>query len=330
MTANPGPFEQDLDKNPANYAPLTPLSFIERAAYVYPKHTSVIHGAKRYTWQETYARCRRLGSALVKRGIGIGDTVAAMLANTPEMYEAHFGVPMCGAVLNTLNTRLDAEAIAFMLEHGEAKVLLTDREFSPIVEKALALAKAKPVVIDVDDSEYSGPGKRLGVKTYEELLAEGDPEWNWLWPADEWQAISLNYTSGTTGNPKGVVYHHRGAYLNGVGNILVGMPHHAVYLWTLPMFHCNGWCSVDHGGQRRHQRLPAQGGCRTDIQADHGASRHALLRRADRAPDADQRSGGAEEGHHAQGELPGRRRGAARCDHRRHGEMGFQSPTSTA
>ena len=243
MSEKPGRFEQDLGKNPANYAPLTPLSFIERAAYVYPKHTSVIHGAKRYTWQQTYARCRRLGSALVKRGIGIGDTVAAMLANTPEMYEAHFGVPMCGAVLNTLNTRLDAEAIAFMLDHGEADLILTDREFSPVIEKALALAKAKPVVIDVDDSEYSGPGSPLGAKNYEELLEEGDPQWDWLWPADEWQAISLNYTSGTTGNPKGVVYHHRGAYLNGVGNILVwAMPHHAVYLWTLPMFHCNGWC----------------------------------------------------------------------------------------
>jgi fatty-acyl-CoA synthase len=243
MTTKPSPYEQDLDQNAANYAPLTPLSFIERAAYVYPKHTSVIHGAKRFTWQETYARCRRLGSALAKRGIGVGDTVAAILANTPEIYEAHFGVPMCGAVLNTLNTRLDAEAIAFMLDHGEAKVLLTDREFSPIVEQALSMAKVKPTVIDVDDPEYSGPGKRLGAKTYEDLLAEGDPEWNWLWPADEWQAISLNYTSGTTGNPKGVVYHHRGAYLNGVGNILVwAMPHHAVYLWTLPMFHCNGWC----------------------------------------------------------------------------------------
>jgi fatty-acyl-CoA synthase len=243
MTNQPNPFEHGLDKNPANYAPLTPLSFIERAAYVYPRRTAVIHGPRRFTWQETYARCRRLGSALAKRGLGVGDTVAAMLANTPEMYEAHFGVPMCGAVLNTLNTRLDAEAIAFMLDHGEAKVVLTDREFSPIIEKAIALAKAKPVVIDVDDPEYSGPGKRLGATAYEGLLAEGDPEWNWQWPADEWQAISLNYTSGTTGNPKGVVYHHRGAYLNGVGNILVwAMPHHAVYLWTLPMFHCNGWC----------------------------------------------------------------------------------------
>ncbi|MBI3375132.1 MAG: acyl-CoA synthetase, partial [Betaproteobacteria bacterium] len=239
----PNPYDTDLGKNPANYAPLTPLSFIERAAYVYPKRVAVVHGARRQTWQETYARCRRLGSALAKRGIGAGDTVAAMLANTPEMYEAHFGVPMCGAVLNTLNTRLDAEAIAFMLDHGEAKIILTDREFSPTIERALALVRIQPVVIDVDDPEYAGPGKRLGEKTYAELLAEGDPEWNWQWPADEWQAISLNYTSGTTGNPKGVVYHHRGAYLNGIGNIVVwAMPHHSVYLWTLPMFHCNGWC----------------------------------------------------------------------------------------
>ncbi|HTG98466.1 MAG TPA: acyl-CoA synthetase [Burkholderiales bacterium] len=232
-------FEQDLARNPANYAPLTPLSFIERAAYVYPNQVSVIHGARRYTWKETYARCRRLASALAKRGLGVGDTVAVMLPNIPAMVEVHFGVPMTGATLNTLNTRLDAEAIGFMLEHGEAKLLITDREFSGVVEKAL---KPGIEVIDVEDPEYTG-GKRLGKKTYEDLLAEGDPEFAWRWPQDEWEAISLNYTSGTTGNPKGVVYHHRGAYLNAVGNILVwGMPHHAVYLWTLPMFHCNGWC----------------------------------------------------------------------------------------
>ena len=243
MSGKPNPFETDLDRNAGNYAPLTPLSFIERAASVYPKHISVIHGAKRFTWAETYARCRRLASALAQRGIGIGDTVAVMLANTPEMYECNFGVPMTGGVLNTLNTRLDAEAIAFMLQHGEAKILITDREFSPTVKAALAKLKAKPEVIDVDDSGYPGPGERLGVKNYEDLLKEGDPEFAWQWPADEWQSISLSYTSGTTGNPKGVVYHHRGAYLNGLGNILEwAMPHHAVYLWTLPMFHCNGWC----------------------------------------------------------------------------------------
>jgi fatty-acyl-CoA synthase len=238
----PSPFEQDLDRNPANCAPLTPLSFLERAAYVYPKRTSVIHGPRRFTWSETYARCRRLASALAKRGIGRGDTVAAMLANTPEMYECHFGVPMTGGVLNTLNTRLDADAIAFMLNHGEAKVLITDKEFSPTIEGALKKLGRKIEVIDVEDPEFSG-GRKLGGKDYEALLKEGDPAFEWKWPEDEWQAISLNYTSGTTGDPKGVVYSHRGAYLNGVCNIVTwGMPHHAVYLWTLPMFHCNGWC----------------------------------------------------------------------------------------
>jgi fatty-acyl-CoA synthase len=232
-------YERDLGKTAANYAPLTPLSFLERAAYVYPDKVSIIHGAQRFTWKETYARCRRLASALAKRGIGVGDTVAVMLPNTPAMVEVHFGVPMTGATLNTLNTRLDAEAIGFMLEHGEAKVLITDKEFSSVIEKAL---RPGIEVIDVEDPEFKG-GKRLGQKTYEELLAGGDPEFAWRWPQDEWEAISLNYTSGTTGNPKGVVYHHRGAYLNAVGNILVwGMPHHPVYLWTLPMFHCNGWC----------------------------------------------------------------------------------------
>ena len=237
------PYETDLDRNPANYAPLTPLSFIERAAYVYPDRTALVHGARRQSWKETYARCRRLASALAGRGIGVGDTVAVMAANTPEMYECHFGVPMLGAVLNTLNTRLDGEAIAFMLNHGAAKVLITDKEFSPTVAQALAKLERRPVVIDIDDPEYAGPGERLGEKDYEALLAEGDPGYAWQPPADEWNAISLNYTSGTTGNPKGVVYHHRGAYLNGVCNIVTwGMPQHAVYLWTLPMFHCNGWC----------------------------------------------------------------------------------------
>ncbi len=235
-------FDHNLEKNPANYAPLTPLSFLERAAYVYPQRVSVIHGTQRYTWGETYARCRRLASALTKRGIAVGQTVAAMLPNTPPLYEAHFGVAMAGAVLNTLNTRLDAEAIAFMLDHGEARLLITDKEFAPTVEAALKLVKRKITVVDAEDPQFSG-GKRLGDTTYEQLLAESDPAFAWRWPTDEWEAISLNYTSGTTGNPKGVVYHHRGAYLNGVGNILVwGMPHHSVYLWTLPMFHCNGWC----------------------------------------------------------------------------------------
>jgi fatty-acyl-CoA synthase len=241
MSRKSNPYDENLAKNRANSAPLTPLSFLERAAYVYPRRLAVIHGEQRQTWGETYERCRRLGSALARRGIGVGDTVAAILPNTPPMYEAHFGVPMCGAVLNTLNTRLDPEAIAFMLEHGEAKLLLVDREFSGVAEKALALVKKPVEVIDVEDPEFAG-GKRLGGKTYEELLGEGDPQWEWRWPQDEWEAISLNYTSGTTGNPKGVVYHHRGAYLNAICNIVTwSMPQHAVYLWTLPMFHCNGW-----------------------------------------------------------------------------------------
>ena len=231
-------FSQDLEKNPANHAPLTPLSFIERAAHVYPQRLAVVHGGQRYTWSETYARSRRLASALARRGVGVGDTVAVMLPNIPAMVEAHFGVPMCGAVLNTLNTRLDAEAIAFMLGHGGAKILITDREFSAVIEKVAP----KLTVIDVDDPEYSGPGKRLGESEYEELLKTGDPEYPWKWPADEWDAIALNYTSGTTGDPKGVVYHHRGAYLNAVCNLVTwSMPQHSVYLWTLPMFHCNGW-----------------------------------------------------------------------------------------
>ena len=242
-SGKPNPYEQDLDRNPANHAPLTPLTFIEWSASVYPQRTAVIHGARRFSWSETYARARRLASALARRGIGAGDTVAAMLANTPEMYESHFGVPMIGAVLNTLNTRLDADAIAFMLGHGEAKVLIADREFAGTIAGALQKLDRKPIVIDVDDPEYDGPGRRLGETDYEALLASGDPAFAWQPPADEWQAISLNYTSGTTGNPKGVVYSHRGAYLNGVGNILTwGMPRHSVYLWTLPMFHCNGWC----------------------------------------------------------------------------------------
>jgi len=237
------PYELDLDRNPANYAPLTPLGFIERAATVYPGRLAVVHGARRATWAETYARCRRLASALARRGIAVGDTVAAMLANTPEMLECHFGIPMAGAVINTLNTRLDAEAIAFMLGHGGAKVLIADREFSGTVARALAALRERPFVIDVDDPEYSGAGERIGSAEYERFIAGGDPEFPWKPPADEWNAISLNYTSGTTGNPKGVVYHHRGAYLNAICNIVTwGMPHHAVYLWTLPMFHCNGWC----------------------------------------------------------------------------------------
>ncbi|MFM9968889.1 MAG: AMP-binding protein, partial [Burkholderiales bacterium] len=237
------PYDTDLDKNPANHAPLTPLGYLEHAAYVFPERVSVIHSARRFTWRETYTRCRRLGSALAARGIGMGDTVSVMLANTPAMYECHFGVPMCGAVLHAINTRLDASTVAFMLDHAEAKVVIIDREYSPVMKAALAQATVKPLLIDLDDHEYQGQGERLGGIEYEALIAAGDPNYAWQPPADEWNAISLNYTSGTTGNPKGVVYHHRGAALNAVNNILAwAMPHHAVYLWTLPMFHCNGWC----------------------------------------------------------------------------------------
>jgi fatty-acyl-CoA synthase len=232
-----------LDQNAANHVPLSPLSFLERSAFIYPKRVSVIQGSRRYTWRDSYERCKRLAAALVAHGIKPGDTVACMLPNINAMFEAHFGVPMAGAVLNTLNTRLDAEALAFMLEHGGAKVLITDPEFSPVMKAALALLKGQPpLVIDVLDPDYTG-GERLGSIEYEEFLHGGSPDFAWQLPADEWDAIALNYTSGTTGNPKGVVYHHRGAYLNAASNIISwGMPPHSVYLWTLPMFHCNGWC----------------------------------------------------------------------------------------
>ncbi len=236
-------YETHLDKNAANHAPLTPLVFLDWAADVHPERLAVIHGPRRFTWQETRERCRRLASALAARGIGAGDTVAVLAPNVPEMYEAHFGVPMTGAVLNALNTRLDAETIAFQLDHGEARVLVVDRELVPVAQKALALAQNRPYVVRIDDPEYGGPGDRLGDADYEAFLATGRPDFRRVEPKDEWQAIALSYTSGTTGNPKGVVTHHRGAYLNAVGNLVTwGMPHHAVYLWTLPMFHCNGWC----------------------------------------------------------------------------------------
>jgi fatty-acyl-CoA synthase len=236
-------YDLELGKNPANYAALTPLSFLARSAEVYPDGIAIVHGGLRRTWRETYIRACRLAGALMARGIGRGDTVAAMLLNTPEMYEAHFGVPMAGAVLNTLNTRLDSEAIGFMLAHGEARAVLVDRELSNVVRAALGGLGRDVLVIDVDDPEYQGPGDRIGSVEYEAFIGTGDPAGAWTGPADEWDAICLNYTSGTTGNPKGVVYHHRGAFMNAVSNILEwDMPKHAVFLWTLPMFHCNGWC----------------------------------------------------------------------------------------
>ncbi|MGE3065976.1 MAG: acyl-CoA synthetase [Hyphomicrobiaceae bacterium] len=241
MTQNP--FLQGLDKNPANYQPLTPLTFLDRAAMVYPDHPAVIHGRQRRSYRDLYARSRRLASALARRSIGVGDTVAVMLPNVPPMLEAHYGVPMTGAVLLSLNTRLDAAILAFQLDHADAKVLITDREFAATVKQALALAKAKPFVIDYDDPEFPQSGERLGTIEYEQFIADGDPAFAWRPPADEWDAITLNYTSGTTGNPKGVVYHHRGAALMCYGNVVAaGMARHPVYLWTLPMFHCNGWC----------------------------------------------------------------------------------------
>ena len=273
-------YDQNLPRNEANHAPLTPLSFIERAAEVYPERLAIVHGALRQTWGETYARCRRLASSLRSAGIGKNETVAVMLPNTPPMVEAHFGVPMAGAVLNALNTRLDPETVAFMLDHGEAKAVIVDPEFAPVMDKALELRKsAQPLlVIDVQDALYGRAAQRLGAQTYEEFLAQGDPQFAWELPGDEWDAIALNYTSGTTGNPKGVVYHHRGAHTNAVSNVLEwDLPKHAVYLWTLPMFHCNGWCfpwtvAARAGVNVCVRRVEAQG--IFDAMRDHGVTHY--------------------------------------------------------
>ncbi|MGA3308648.1 MAG: acyl-CoA synthetase [Xanthobacteraceae bacterium] len=239
----PTPYDIDLGRNPANFQPLTPLSFLARAGEVYPDVTAIIHGARSWTYRQFYSRAKQFASALARRGIKRGDTVSVMVANTPALIEAHYGVPMAGAVLNALNTRLDAALIAFTLDHAETKVLITDREYSKVMKEALARAKAEPLVVDYDDPEFSGAGERLGSLDYEDFLREGDADFAWQMPGDEWDAISLNYTSGTTGDPKGVVYHHRGAYLLALANVITcGMGKHPVYLWTLPMFHCNGWC----------------------------------------------------------------------------------------
>jgi fatty-acyl-CoA synthase len=241
MTTDRGIYERDLDRNPANYAPLTPISFLVRAAAVYPDKTAVIHGDRRITYRELQARCSRLAGALARHGVGLGDTVAIMAPNVPEMLEAHYGVPMTGAVLNALNYRLDATTIAFILQHGGAKVLISDRELSPVISAALKMLDNPPLVVDIDDP-LAESGALIGATTYEAFLDEGEGGFAWIPPADEWQAICLNYTSGTTGNPKGVVYHHRGAYLNALGNLItMGLSPATVYLWTLPMFHCNGW-----------------------------------------------------------------------------------------
>ena len=237
------PYDVDLGRTPANHQPLTPITLLERAAMVFPDATAIIHGPLRRDYRSFWARSKRLASALARRGIGRGDTVSVLLANTPAMLECHYGVPMTAGVLNTLNTRLDAAILAFSLDHAETKVLIVDREFSAVMKEALALAKVRPLVVDYDDDLAVSRGERIGSLDYEALVAEGDEDFEWIRPRDEWDAISLNYTSGTTGNPKGVVYHHRGAWLTAVGNVLTGsMPRQAVYLWTLPMFHCNGWC----------------------------------------------------------------------------------------
>ena len=236
-------YDRDLEQNTANYQPLTPLTFLERAAAVFPERSAIIYGDLHISYADFYRRCRQLASALQSRGIGRGDTVSVMLANTPAMLEVHYAVPMCGAVLHAMNTRLDAAVIGFQLDHAESKLLITDTGFSPIIGAALEMASVKPQVIDYLDPVALQSGDRLGQEDYDAVVDSGDPEFAWLMPRDEWDAISVNYTSGTTGDPKGVVYHHRGACLLAQGNaITASIQKHAVYLWTLPMFHCNGWC----------------------------------------------------------------------------------------
>ena len=237
------PYNTNLDRNPANFQPLTPLTFLERAASVYPNHTAIVHGKLRRNYSDFYSRSRQLASALSEQGIARGDTVSVILSNTPAMLEAHYGVPMCGAVLHSINTRLDPDTIAYQLDHANSKALIVDREFLKTAKTSLELAGVSPILIEFNDSEHPIKESLPEAIEYEEFLLKGDKNYNWLMPEDEWDAISLNYTSGTTGNPKGVVSHHRGAYLLAQGNAMIAsIKKHSVYLWTLPMFHCNGWC----------------------------------------------------------------------------------------
>lgn len=242
MTETRNPYDLNLDKNEANYQQLTPLTFLRRSAAVFPDQVAVVHEDLKYTYSEFYARCRRLASALEKKGLGVGDTIAVLAPNVPAMLDAHYGIPMMGGVLNAINYRLNAREVAFILDHGEAKVLFIDGEFGELAREALTLCEVKPMVIDIDDPTYP-EGVRISDLNYETFIANGDPEYDWAPPEDEWNAISLNYTSGTTGNPKGVVFHHRGANIMSLGLVVAAaMPQDMTYLWTLPMFHCNGWC----------------------------------------------------------------------------------------